>query len=131
VRQRKELRLKKAIERGMSDSSLMALWRRAVLRHGGYRCAICGGGGKLECHHATHRRYRLLRFDWRNGVPVHAGECHETANRMGIYAAEGEYQRYIEDRAKLTYKQYLADTGLSDNEFRAQVKAELLREINA
>jgi hypothetical protein len=50
---------------------------------------------------------------------------------MGIYAAAWEYQRHIEDRAKLTYKQYLADTGLSDNEFRAQVKAELLREINA
>lgn len=114
---------------GLSDSALMALWRKAVLSHYGNRCIICGGGGTLEAHHVIKRRYKLLRYDWRNGVPVHHGDCHATADRMGVYAAPSAHQDFLLAMARATFKQYMSEVGLSDAEWRGRAKAELLAEL--
>lgn len=114
---------------GLSDSSLMALWRRAVLKHYGYRCVICGGDGTLEAHHCIKRRYKLLRYDWRNGVPVHPGDCHAEADRMGVGAAGPEYSPYLMALARDTFKRYLQSTEWSEAEWRGRVKAALLAEL--
>lgn len=115
----------KMLERGLSNSTLDDLWRRAVKKGGGYRCRNCGGGGTLEAHHCVHRRYSLLRWDVRNGTPVHAGDCHAAVNLLGVGAARPEDQQYLINTACLTKKQYLQEQGLSESEWRQQVKAEL------
>ena len=122
--------MKKPQPAGLSDISLLRLWRKAVLGHYGYRCIICGQGGELEVHHCVHRgQAKLLRWDWRNGVPVHHGDCHAAANNMGVYAANPEYFDYLKARALMTIKQYLADNEVSEAVWRGAVKADLLREI--
>ena len=117
---------------GLSDANLAVLFRKAVLKHYGYRCIICGQGGELEVHHCVHRgQAKLLRWDWRNGVPVHHGDCHAAANRMGRLAADVEFQDYIEFLARKTIKQYLADEGITEAMWRGAVKAALLAELAA
>lgn len=119
----------KRIDPGLSDSTLSALWRKAVLHVGRDTCIICHGGGTLECHHVIHRRYKMLRWDWRNGVPVHPGDCHDTANKMGIYAALPEFQNYLMERSRWNYKQYVTERGMSESDWRHNVKADLLGEL--
>ena len=121
---------KPAIDHGLSDSTLMALWRKAVLQRGGQRCVVCGHGGQLECHHVIKRRYKLLCYDWRNGVPVHQGDCHDTADKMGT-GISPMWAEYLLLQSRWTKKGYLMQAQMSESEWRAQVKAELLREINA
>ena len=113
---------------GLSDSTLSALWRSAVLHRGGYQCVICGHGGTLECHHVIKRRYRLLFFDHRNGVPVHAGDCHSMADKMGTDVAHDD-RDYLLRISRLTKKECLRGEGLSETEWRRQVKVALLAEL--
>ena len=124
--------MKKPQPAGLSDISLLRLWRKAVLKHYGYRCIICGQGGELEVHHCVHRgQAKLLRWDWRNGTPAHHGDCHAAANRMGRLAADVEFHDYIETMARKTFKQFLSDNKVTEAVWRAAVKADLLREIAA
>lgn len=121
--------MKKPQAPGFSDSTLSALWRKAVLRVGSNTCVICGGRGTLQAHHVIHRRYKVLRWNWRNGVPVHAGDCHETANQMGIYVAPPVWQDYLVERSRRVHKQYITEHGMSESEWRGEVKADLLAEL--
>ena len=117
---------------GLSDANLAVLFRKAVLKHYGYRCIICGQGGDLEVHHCVHRgQAKLLRWDWRNGVPVHHGDCHAAANRMGRLAADVEFHDYIEAQARQTFKQFLSDSRVTEAVWRGHVKADMLAELAA
>lgn len=109
---------------GLSDSTIEALWRRVVLKRGGYRCVVCGRGGTLECHHVIKRRYKLLRWDYRNGVPVHTGDCHDTADKMGT-GISPMWAEYLLLQSRWTKKGYLLQSGQSDSEWRGSVRAEL------
>ena len=120
--------MKKPQAPGLSDSTLSALWRKVVLHVGRNTCVICGGGGTLQAHHVIHRRYKILRWDFRNGVPVHAG-CHETANMQGVYAAYPVWQDYLMERSRWLYKQYVTERGMSEADWRHDVKADLLGEL--
>ncbi len=112
--------------KGTSDLALMELWRRAVLKHHHYRCVICGGDGKLECHHIVHRgQAKILRFDWKNGIPVHHGDCHSAANLDGWLAIPDWQRDYLRGRRALTFKAFLFAERLSESEWRQSVKAEL------
>jgi hypothetical protein len=117
--------------KGLSDSNLLILWRKAVLRYHQNRCVICGENGMLECHHIVHRMRKILRWDYRNGVPVHHGDCHETANRMGTGVVSYEMGSYLLEQARLTFKQFLLDNNLSESEWRVAVKADLLAELSS
>ena len=114
--------------KGLSDSTLHALWRKAVRAQGQNRCIICGAWGQLECHHVIHRRYKLLRWDWRNGVPVCPGVCHDMADREGVGIA-GDYAPHLRAVARVTFKQYLVDMELSEAEWRERVKYDLQQAI--
>ena len=63
---------------GLSDATLLRLWRKAVWRRWSDTCAFCGSAEKLECHHIVPRKHRLLRFDARNGILACRG-CHKHA----------------------------------------------------
>jgi hypothetical protein len=121
--------MKKPQAPGLSDSTLSALWRKVVLHVGNNTCVICCEGGTLQAHHVIHRRYKMLRWDWRNGVPVHAGDCHETANTQGIYAAYSVWRDYLMKRSRWLYKQYVTERGMSETDWRHDVKADLLAEL--
>ena len=113
----------------LSDSSLLRLWRRTVLKLWGYSCIICGQGGNLDCHHIIKRRYKLLLFDWRNGVPVHEGECHERANLEAPRMLSEEQLQYLQGMRALTKKAYLFAERLSESEWRQRVKEELEKKL--
>jgi hypothetical protein len=81
--------------------------------------------GALECHHIVHRARKLLRWDVRNGVTVHAVRCHDTANWVGLEIALEEDKDYLLERARMTIKQFLLDNKLSEDEWRLQVKKQL------
>ena len=121
--------MKKPQAPGLSDSTLSALWRKVVLRVHRNTCVVCHGGGILQAHHIIHRRYKMLRWDWRNGVPVHANGCHETANQMGIYAAYPTWRDYLMERSRWLYKQYVTERGMSESDWRHNVRADLLGEL--
>ena len=113
----------------LSDSSLLLLWRKTVLKVWGYRCAICGMGGALECHHIVKRRYQLLKFDWRNGIPAHSGECHERANLEAPRILSEEQLQYLQGMRALTKKAYLFAERLSESEWRQRIKEELEKKL--
>ncbi len=97
-----------------------------MLAHCNYRCGICGGGGKLEAHHIVHRgQAKILRYDWRNGLAVHSGDCHSAANLDGWLAIPDWQRDYLRGRRALAFKAYLFAERLSEAEWRVGVKAEL------
>ena len=122
--------MKKPQPVGLSDASLLVLWRRAVLKRGGYKCAVCASGGKLECHHVIHRRYKMLRWYAPNGIPVHPW-CHAEADFRGLSMLDDDVREDLVTNAQVTFKQFLAKWGMTESEWRAAVKADLLREIAA
>jgi hypothetical protein len=96
------------------------------------QCQVCGLGeqrGALECHHIVHRARKLLRWDVWNGVTVHAGTCHGYANLCGLDIAREEEKEYLRSRARMTIKQFLLDNRLSEDEWRLQIKKELMEAI--
>lgn len=117
-------------EYGLSDTTLFILWRTAVKTKWGNKCAICGGYGPSETHHIIKRRYKLLRFDWQNGLPVHAGECHERANLEAPRLIPEWQYKYLCKRQRIIFKQYLLSEGITENEWRQRVKEELKEVIN-
>ncbi len=75
----------------MTDATMQKWWRKAVLACHGNTCVVCGlrrGHGELECHHIIKRRYLAARNDFRNGVPVCPGACHQFADKNEKYLLE-------------------------------------------
>jgi hypothetical protein len=105
----------------MTDRTMQIWWRRAVLRKHHNICAVCGRvkpDNELQAHHLVKRRYRLLRHDWRNGVPVCAGECHnyaDTTTGTSEILGRHRYGPYLGDivRTYRTVKDYLTEQGMA------------------
>ena len=123
--------------KGLSDTTLSNLCRKVVFGVYGNRCIICGESGLLEWHHIIHRGgHKILRWDWRNGVPVckpiTRRNCHQEADtikgrelvsmKIGL-----ENYEYIKKMERVIHKDYLRENGLSENKWRQQVKDELLK----
>ena len=97
-------------------------WRKAVLIKGLHRCAICGRcrpADELDAHHLIRRRYRALRHDWRNGVPVCRGECHIIADQNSAkLTAQSPHWEHIDQVMKFpNSREYLRDRGMTLREF--------------
>lgn len=120
-----------AKKKGLSDATMQRWWRRAVLAYHSNTCAVCGrvrADCDLECHHLIKRRYRILRNDYRNGVPVCKGECHRIAdNNSGWLLAKHPFKDYITriTSTYITVKDYLIDWGMTLAEFDAQTLEDL------
>ena len=103
-----------------------------MLVAGGFKCAVCGRvrpAGVLDAHHLIKRRYRLLRNDWRNGVPVCRGGCHLEAERISVTAKiieESSRRDYLRWKQEFrTVKDYLVNRGITMNEFERSTLEEL------
>lgn len=125
-----------AKRKSVSDGYLNQLWRKAVLIEWNYTDPISGHrdptGESLQCHHIVYRRHFLLRWDYKNGIPLTV-ESHHFA-----HTAEGRRQiDELVDTAYLYYmerqhkKEYLMDCGMSENEFRLSMKRDLLERIES
>jgi hypothetical protein len=127
--------------KGLSDSNLNQMWRKAVLKKFGNKCFFCSASADsqvVECHHVVKRKTFLLRYDWRNGIPcckwVHFGNkhfkmpCHAfaevPAGKHLINAHIAPFRDYLTDRAGQS-KQWLTEKGMTKNEFKALMYEEL------
>lgn len=65
------------------DSYEYKMWRLAVFERDGFKCRVCGSGGKLFAHHIIYWRdtkdNRDLRYDVNNGITLCA-KCHLEAH---------------------------------------------------
>lgn len=108
----------------LNDRTMQSHWRKAVLKANRNRCAVCGiirADGELECHHLVKRRYRILRHDYRNGVPVCIMGCHryaDTTTGTAEILKKHKYEEYLTGivRKYQTVKEYLIDYGITQLE---------------
>ena len=119
---------KKKKARGLSDSHLLNLHRKAVRALFGYKCFFCGGTNELEVHHLVKRKNFLLRYNWRNGVLVCKYICHAHAE-----TPEGKHQidlliephrKYLQDRSGQS-KDWFVKHGMSRHDYCIEMKLEL------
>lgn len=109
----------------------MTLWRYAVLAEHDCRCFICGHPyiDELECHHVVKRSHRVLRWDWRNGVPLcaeHHRWAHTGQGRRDIEDRLGPVRRdYLYRRERVTIKDFLQLENISRNEFEQRIAEDL------
>jgi hypothetical protein len=121
--------------RGLSDTLLNGLWRKAVLKNCGNKCFVCKGAATaedpLEAHHVCKRRHLLTRWDPRNGVAVHKYDCHEyAAGKRG----ESEIREWMGDEvyfeidrlSRKIAKDWCFLKGITVNEFKKRMKDELI-----
>jgi len=118
----------------LSDRYLMILWRKAILLANGNRCFFCGNTNvnELECHHLVHRSAYILRWDWRNGIPVCVGKCHRLAHRLEgamMIANAHKFIYYLRKNENVTLMEYCLKNGITKEEFRRQAAKELKEKI--
>lgn len=115
----------------MTDRWLMDLWSRAVRAIKGDQCF------NPECsrpahsiHHIIKRRYRVLRCDVKNGIPL-CVVCHPKADRNAAFVldmiSEGD-RAYLADMGVHTLKDWLTKTCQTREEF-LQGEADELKDI--
>jgi len=135
--------IKTKTKKSVSDRYLEQLWRKAVLAEHGHRCFFCHYGetvGPLEAHHIVRRARKVLRWDWRNGIPVHKYHlvdgkmtCHQFAHTKAgerIIARRHQYYRELCRLEQMNFKEYMQQGGVTEDEFRRQKLAELKEKIN-
>ena len=117
--------------KGLSDGNLMRLWRKAVLKKNMNRCFICGNTDTdiIDCHHIVKRRHKILRYDFRNGVPVCRIGCHNRLDSIaGLKMLESMRPFdiiHVKEFENMTYKDYLQKHEMTNTEFLQQKKKEL------
>jgi hypothetical protein len=108
----------------VSESHLDKLWRAAVKSKG--FCAKCGCTYGLQAHHIVKRRFKVLRWDVKNGIPL-CPACHEWVHntpRGKQWEIEYADIDYLE-KTNCNLKDYLIEYGITNNEFRVQMKDRL------
>jgi hypothetical protein len=127
--------------KGLGDSNLNSLWRKAVLAVFGSKCFFCGTDAsvqEVECHHIVKRKTFLLKYNYRNGIPackwVHEGNkhfkmsCHQFAEtpegKHLINEHIAPYREYLTDRSGQA-KQWLVEHGMTKNEYKQEMYLEL------
>lgn len=110
----------------MNDDIMDEYWRIAVIDAGEYKCAVCGNGNgdkNMTAHYLTPKENHVLRWDWKNGVPVCKKYCKEVSDNP-------EGSAYLLDHSHLnsyllsclesypTYEDFLATHGGDDRKYR-------------
>lgn len=110
------------------------LWRKAVKAFHGDRCVFIGDDeiecdNIIECHHIIPRRDGLLKYDYKNGIPLckgHHSIAQTIQGREMIRNFIGEDQwQYLKKMELYPKKQYLQDNRLSEKEFLLKKREEL------
>lgn len=129
------MKTKKPTIRGISESNLLKLRRQVVLANFNDCCFFCGqhkNSVPLEDHHLVKRRTLLLKYDWRNGIPVCKYVCHSYAEtptgkaKIADYLRAADLLNYLQERSGQA-KQWFTDHGLTKNDFLSQMLDDLKR----
>ena len=109
----------------ISETRLDTLWRTAIYKKHGNRCAKCGAP-QVEAHHIVRRAKKVLRWDLKNGLALCA-ECHRWADtldgRQWVYSMAD--MRYLEALEQRTLKDFCVQFGISPDDFRKRVMIKL------
>lgn len=121
--------------KGYGKTTMNSLWRKAVLANYNHRCAYCGNTDitEIECHHIVYRRHKILRWDYRNGIPGCKFTCHKIYHtKKGEQWISSVHRDYdlITSLENVTFKQYLVDNCLTEKEFLEFRKEEMRRLID-
>ena len=121
----------------ISDSRLMNLWRKAVLINWNYTDPLYPylhngaqwrdtSGESLQCHHYVGRRKLLTRWSYKNGVPLTV-ESHQFAHtgRGNEILRSLMDVEWLDAMERITAKDYFAHKGMTDDEYRVLMMAEL------
>ena len=115
-----------------SDGYLCELWSKAVRVQKGEMCNAPGCVARATgTHHIIKRRYKVLKYDARNGIPL-CSICHPMADRNSAWALSlvGESDRlYLEDMGKYTLDDWLTVSRQTRDEFLRGEAEELKRII--
>jgi hypothetical protein len=135
------------VMRGLSDSNLQSMWRKAIIKLFGGRCFFCGSPTSIkEAHHAAQKRNMLLlKHDYRCGILCckfqHDGNkqfkmsCHRYAETpigkklIQDYQEKNGWLEYLHERSRNS-KQWLVEHGMTRNEFLLTMYKELKEIIN-
>jgi len=128
------------MKKSVADSTLMALWRKAVLITWDYCDPLWPvlhkgekyqdkTGESLQCHHVIPRKHFCTRWSTRNGVPLTV-ESHAYAHtRAGENALWQLVDwKWLAAREKMLKPDFLRHYGLTENEYRKMAR-DHLREI--
>jgi hypothetical protein len=117
---------KKVSERGLSDSNLLKMRREVVNKLFGNCCFFCGlpkGQVEIEDHHIVKRKMFLLRYDWRNGIPVCKFGCHQNAenpwgkHKIDEYLVKNDLLLYLQERSG-NCKNFLIKIGMTKTDYK-------------
>ena len=89
----------------------------------GRGCAVCGVPASCS-HHIIHRVYKILRWDWRNCLPV-CQECHNKIHNEGNFGIKVEMavigqekMDFLRQLARPAWSKYLLNLGgMTEAEF--------------
>jgi len=120
---------------GLGDGMLRKYWRQAVFIVYG-KCVMCGCVYEphLEVHHIIHKAHKILRWDWRNGVPVcrplTGRNCHQKsdtlAGREQVRRVIGEASYlFLKEMQPITALKYCTENQISTKQFVANQKQTL------
>jgi len=117
-------------------SRYLETWfRKTVLGMWGNKCVFTFNSNiaELEVHHIIPRNRRILKYDWRNGIPLSVSTnprylikgmtAHQYAgtlqgeNKIRLLIG-GIIWDYLCHQELINYKDFLVQRGLTDNEFR-------------
>ena len=128
------------MKKSVSDSRLMALWRKAVLITWDYYDPLWPllhpgekyqdkTGESLQCHHFIPRKHFCTRWDVKNGIPLTA-ESHAYAHtRVGEIALWDLIDHeWLAERERRLKPDFLRHFKLTENEYRLMAR-DHLREI--
>jgi len=119
------------------EATILRLWREVVLVKFGRHCAFCGSTQLhiVDCHHIVRRDNLMLKYDWRNGIPLCRYSCHrfgETkAGREKIAEIMGDGRMaYLNGFKNKLLKSHLSEIGMGYDEFIFNQVLELKREVS-
>lgn len=129
--------------RGLSDSTLLGMLRKAVLKLFGGKCFFCGAhylSVPVAIHHIVKRKMLLLRYSYQNTIPVcdslHEKNkhlkmtCHQYAEtpdgrkQISDYLVKKGYLGYLQERDSQS-KQWFVRNGITKNDYLSTMKKEL------
>ena len=115
----------------MTDRYLQGQWSKGVRATKGEICLHCGNPAH-SCHHIIKRRYMVLRYDMKNGIPL-CSTCHRVADRNTGFALgliDVEDAEYLNQMGMHTLKDWLMLTHQTRDEFLKGCADELKAAIN-
>ena len=104
----------------MSDTYCLKMRRQAVILYYGGHCFFCNETQGLTDHHIILRDNLVLRWDWRNGIPVcfHHHEYIQKAGQKPVFeSGHFEFEQYLKERQKHSIHNICVQSGITQEEF--------------